>query len=89
MTVEFPGVARDTATAIERRVIDGLARMRPEERLARTMALCRAAGELAIAGIRLREGNLSDTELRIRLARLRYGSELVDRVEAYRARHVG
>jgi len=83
----LPGVARDTAPAIEHRVIDGLARLKPEERLARTMALCRAASELAIAGIRLREGDLPEAELRLRLARLRYGSELVERVQAYRARH--
>ena len=67
-------------------MIDGLARMQPEERLARTMALCRAAGELAIAGIRLREGDLPEADLRIHLARLRYGQALVERVLAYRAR---
>jgi hypothetical protein len=67
-------------------VIEGLARLSPEERLARTMALCRAAGELAAAGIRLREGDLPEAELRLRLARLRYGPDLVERVEAYRAR---
>lgn len=60
--------------------------MEPEERLARTMALCRAAEELAIAGIRLREGDLSDGDLRLHLARLRYGSALVERVRAYQAR---
>jgi hypothetical protein len=87
--VELPGVVRDTASTIERRVIDGLARMQPEEKLARTMALCRAAGELAIAGIRLRDGDLPEAELRVRLARLRYGSELVDRVQAYRTRRAG
>jgi hypothetical protein len=86
--VELPGVSRDTTAAIERRVIEGLARFTAEERLARTMALCRAANELAIAGIRLREGDLSEPELRLRLARLRYGSELVARVEAYRPRQV-
>jgi len=84
--VELPGVARDTTDAIERRLIQGLARMSPEERLARTMALCRAADELATAGIRLREGELSDLEMRLQLARLRYGRALVDRVQAYRAR---
>jgi hypothetical protein len=85
--VELPGVARDTAAAVERRVIEGLARMTPQERLERTMALCRAASELAMAGIRLREGDLPDTEVRLRLARLRYGAALVERVQAYRARH--
>jgi hypothetical protein len=61
-----------------------LARLSPEERLARTMALCRAATELALAGIRLREGDLPKTELRLHLARLRYGAPLVERVQAYR-----
>lgn len=78
---------RDTAAAVERRLIEGLARLAPEERLARTMALCRAASELAIAGIRLREGDLPDAELRAHLARLRYGPRVVERVQAYRARH--
>jgi hypothetical protein len=86
LRVELPGVPRDTAAAVERRLIHGLARLEPEERLARTMALCRAASELAIAGIRLREGDLPETELRLRVARLRYGPELVERVQAYRAR---
>jgi hypothetical protein len=84
--VELPGAARDTADAIERRVIDGLARLSAGERLARTMALCRAATELAMAGIRQREGALSDDEVRVRLARLRYGAALVDRVLAYRTK---
>lgn len=60
--------------------------MEPEERLARTMALCRAAEELAIAGIRLREGDLSGPDLRFHLARLRYGSAVAERVRAYQAR---
>jgi hypothetical protein len=84
--VEIPGVPRDTPVAVERRLIDGLARLAPEERLARTMALCRGASELAIAGIRMREGDLSEHDLRVHLARLRYGAAVVERVEAYRAR---
>jgi hypothetical protein len=83
--VELPGVPRDTSIAVERLLIEGLRRMSPGERLERTRDLCRAATELSIAGIRLREGNLSDDELAVRLARLRYEPELVARVEAYRA----
>jgi len=49
------------------------------------MALFRTSGELAAAGIRLREGDLPDDDLRVRVASLRYGSELVARVQAYRA----
>jgi hypothetical protein len=84
--VELPGVQRDSAASVERILIEELARMSPEERLERMIALCRAANELAIAGIRLREGDLPETELRVHLARLRYGSALVARVQAYRAR---
>ena len=82
--MELPGAARDTDPAVERRVIDGLARLTAEERLARTMALCRAASELAMAGIRLRERDLSEADVRLRLASLRYGSSLVATVQAYR-----
>ena len=85
--MELPGVPVDTTVGVERRVIEGLARLAPEERLTRTMALCRAASELAIAGIRMREGDLPEADLRLHLARLRYGASLVERVEAYRARH--
>jgi hypothetical protein len=87
--MEVPGAAVDTQPGVERRVIEGLARMAPEERLARTMALCRAASELAIAGIRLREGELPAAEVRLRLACLRYGTKLVERAEAHRLRHAG
>ena len=82
--MELPGAARDTDPAIERRVIDGLAHLTAEERLARTMALCRAASELAMAGIRLRERDLSEADVRLRLASIRYGSDLVAAVQAYR-----
>jgi hypothetical protein len=84
--MELSGVPRDTSDTVERRVIEGLRRMMPEERLERTRELCRAADELAIAGIRLREGELPDDEIVLRLARLRYDAELMARVEAYRAR---
>ena len=84
--MELPGVPRDTSDAAERRVIEGLRRMTPEARLERTLDLCRAADELAIAGIRLREGDIEEDELLRRMARLRYDAELIARVEAYRAR---
>lgn len=83
--MEVPGAPTDTSREIEARVIEGLRRLGPAGRLQQTAALCLAADELAIAGIRLREGPLSNDEIRSRLARLRYGDQLVDRVEAYRA----
>jgi rRNA-processing protein FCF1 len=84
--MELPSVPNDTHPAIERRVIEELRRLSPEQKLAQTMALVSAAEELAVAGIRLREGELSDAELRLRLAKLRYDPELVARAEVYRAR---
>ena len=82
--MELPRVPSDTSLVAERRVIDGLRRMTPEARLERARELCCAATELAIAGIRLREGELSDDEIRVRLGRLRYEPALMARVEAYR-----
>ena len=54
--------------------------------MAMTMALGRAATELAVAGIRLREGVLDRAEVRRRLASLRHDDAVIARVEAYRAR---
>ena len=81
--MELPGVPRDTSATAERRVIEGLRRMSPEARLEQTRELCRAANELAVAGIRLREGDLPKDELVRRLARLRYDAALIARVDAY------
>jgi hypothetical protein len=83
--MELPGVPRDTSAAVERRVIEGLRRMTPEARLEQTRDLCRAANELAVAGIRLREGALTNDEIVIRLGRLRYDADLMAHVEAYRS----
>jgi hypothetical protein len=84
--MELPGVPNDTRVDVERRVIEGLRRLGPEQRLEQAMALCRAADELAQAGIVLRSGPLDAGEMRVQLARLRYGAALVGRVQAYRAR---
>jgi hypothetical protein len=84
--VELPGVPSDTTRNVARRQIEGLRRLGPEGRLEQTLALCRAADELARAGIELRHGRLSEPDRQKELARLRYGSELVTRVEAYCAR---
>ena len=84
--MELPGVPNDTRRDVERRVIEGLRRLGPEQRLEQAMALCGAADELAEAGIVLRHGPLNPGEMRLELARLRYGAALVGRVQAYRAR---
>jgi hypothetical protein len=84
--MELPRVPRDTSATVERRVIEGLRSMTLEARLEQTRALCRSVSDFAVAGIRLREGELSQRELSMRLGRLRYDTELIARVEAYRAR---
>jgi len=60
--------------------------MAPADRLLRALGLCATTTELAIAGIRLREPALNESGVRDRLARLRYDSDLVARVEEYRSR---
>lgn len=83
--MELPGVPNDTRREVQRRVIDGLRCLGAEGRLSQTIALCRAADELAEAGIRLREGAIEARQMKLRLAALRYGKALVARAEAYRA----
>jgi membrane-associated protease RseP (regulator of RpoE activity) len=46
-------------------------------------------GATTIPVERLREGDMSAAEFRVRLAHLRYGATLVERVQAYRARQAG
>jgi hypothetical protein len=84
--MELPGVPNDTRRDVERRVIEGLRNLGPEQRLEQTLALCGAADELARAGIELRHGSLDVGEMRMQLAKLRYGAALIGRVEAYRRR---
>jgi hypothetical protein len=83
--MELSGVPNDTPRQVQRRVIEGLRRLGADGRLEQTMALCRAADELAEAGIRLREGPLDMRQMRSRLAVLRYGKTLVARAEAHRS----
>ena len=85
--MECDGVPSDTSAEVERRLIEALRRLSPEERAERLGSLCRAADELAIAGMELREGPLEPHTRRVRLARLRYGSTIVDAaLEKLRAR---
>jgi len=64
----LPGVPNDTRREVQRRVIDGLRRLGAEGRLSQTIALCRAADELAEAGIRLREGAIGARQMKLRVA---------------------
>ncbi|MCI0433812.1 MAG: hypothetical protein L0271_09180 [Gemmatimonadetes bacterium] len=64
--------ASDTPLAVERVLIEGYRRMAPREKLDRVIALNRAVEQLARARIRAQYGkDLSDRELRLRLAALR------------------
>jgi hypothetical protein len=50
-------------------------RMSPRDKMRRVLACNAAVEAMAIAGLRAREGALSDRELRLRLAALRLGRE--------------
>jgi hypothetical protein len=64
--------ASDTPLALERVLIEGYRRMTPGEKLERVVALNRAVEHLARARIRAQYGeNLSEREIRLRLAALR------------------
>jgi hypothetical protein len=64
--------ASDTPLAVERILIEGYRRMAPRDKLDRVIALNRAVEQLARARIRAQYGeDLSDRELRLRLAALR------------------
>lgn len=75
--------ASDTPPAIERVLIDGYRRMAPRQKLERVVALNRAVDQLAGARIRAQYGErISDRELRLRLAALRFDREFM--VEVFR-----
>jgi len=56
------------------------ASMSPAEKLRRMSELTLAANQLALAGLAVRHPGESRHELLLRLARLRWGDDLVDRV---------
>ena len=56
------------------------ARMTPAEKLRRVRELTLAVNRLAIAGLRSRHPDDSEAQLRLRLARIRLGDDLVDAV---------
>ena len=70
----------DTSAATQRVVDERYAEMSFAERADRLRAVTFAANEMALAGLRLRHPGASESELLLRLARLRLGDELVDRV---------
>lgn len=56
------------------------ARMTPAEKLERVRALTRTSALLALAGLRARHPGEDERELLLRLARIRLGDELLERV---------
>lgn len=69
----------DTSEAIERVWFERLAAMEPEQRLQMVARLSRQAQELALAGLRMRHPDATETELRLRLAATRYDRETMIR----------
>ena len=74
-------MALDTPPEVEQVLIDGLRRMTPEQKFRRIVELNRAVEEMAEARIRRHYGpNISDRELRLRLAALRLDRETMIKV---------
>lgn len=68
----------DTAPGVEQLIIEGYRRMSPAEKLGRVVALNRGLDQLVTARLRARYGaQLSDQELRLRLASLRVDPKLM------------
>ncbi len=63
--------ARDTALEAERVLIERYRVMSPAEKLALAFSLTSLAGDLALAGARLRHPEASEQELRLRIASAR------------------
>lgn len=61
----------DTTPAVERLLIEGYRRMSPAEKLERVAAMNRALQQLATARLRAQYGQMTESELRLRLAALR------------------
>jgi len=70
----------DTSADIRRVQHACYAAMTPAEKLRRMSELTRAANGLALAGLTVRYPRASRQELLLRLARLRLGADLFDRV---------
>lgn len=70
----------DTDPAAAEIMADLHARMTPAEKLARVHDLVLTTSRLALAGLRGRYPDETESELLLRLARLRLGAEVVERV---------
>jgi hypothetical protein len=76
--------AQDTSEAVDRMLMDAYRRMSPAEKMERVRALSRAAHQAAAAGIRLRQPDASEADIRIILAVRRLGEDIVRRALAKR-----
>lgn len=70
----------DTSPEAERVLIEGYRRMSPAEKLERVFSLNRALEQLQAARIRADYGDISEREMRLRLASLRLGRETMVKV---------
>jgi hypothetical protein len=75
----------DTAPDVLEAHVRLVARMTPAERVRRMRDLTLAANRLALVGVRKRYPAADDTELFLRLAALRLGDDVVERVYGWRA----
>jgi hypothetical protein len=73
--------AGDTAYEIERLMIDAWRAMSPAEKARHFREACRAVDQLARAGVRARFPDAPDREVRLRIAAMRLGPDLMR--EAY------
>ena len=75
----------DTAPDIDAMRFERYAHMSPTDKVARVVALTRAACLLALSGLRARHPGADEPELLLRLAVLRLGAETVARAYAWPA----
>ena len=80
---------RDTSPEAWELQLQILRRMTPEERSARACELSRMTRELALAGIRTRYPDASPREVKLRLAVLTIGAEMVRKVYGWDAEKEG
>jgi hypothetical protein len=80
-TPHIPAMSvNDTSVAAQKAVDRRYAEMSFIERAERVRAVTVAANQMALAGLRLRHPDASESELLLALARLRLGDDLVGRV---------
>ncbi len=82
-----PRLFDDTDTQTEQRLLEGLRRRSPRDRLRMVAALCLDTRRLALSGLERRHPELSDTQRRRLLADILLGEELAE--SAYGPRDEG